>query len=242
MGTSSARRAPATRLWRRAKAAAGRYFSADSRGAPAAREVAARYLAALGEDGGATPAGALAAFRLTRRVAQNLGAFCCRAVSQGWPAALEDLGLQKLAGSDPATLAPFLYAALEAQGGGLEQAVVHTALMGIWPNLPPNPDASLEAAGLVPRFLTAALHLRLLLDLGESLETAAPEVFSLRQAQAELADCLERAAEIPHLPAAPLTPADWLGLPGWTWVTHRLQGLILNLTGPTIGTNFSAKI
>ena len=48
MGTSSARRAPTTRRWRLAKAAATRYLSPESGGAVDAREVAARYVAALG--------------------------------------------------------------------------------------------------------------------------------------------------------------------------------------------------
>ncbi len=140
MGTSSARRAPTTRLWRLAKAAATRYLSPESGGAVDAREVAARYVAALGEGGGPGPAGALAAFRQTRRAAQNLGAFCCQADSRGWPAALEDWGWQDLAGDGSEVLTPALSAALEAPGGGLEQAVAHTALMGILPNLPRAPS------------------------------------------------------------------------------------------------------
>src|SRR5208282_4316562 len=53
-------------------------------------------------EGGVPPdlAGALAAFRLTRRVAQNLGAFYCQAASRGWPAALDAWGLKEAAAAE----------------------------------------------------------------------------------------------------------------------------------------------
>ena len=53
MGTSSARRGPTTGLWRVAKGAATRYLSPGAGGEVSAREVAARYLAALAGDSGA---------------------------------------------------------------------------------------------------------------------------------------------------------------------------------------------
>ena len=65
-----------------------------SGGAVDAREVAARYVAALGEGRARVLAGALATFRLTRKVAQNLGAFWSQADSRGWPAALAAWGLR----------------------------------------------------------------------------------------------------------------------------------------------------
>ena len=52
MGTSSARRGPTTGLWRAAKGAATRYLSPAAGGEVSAREVAARYLAALAETPG----------------------------------------------------------------------------------------------------------------------------------------------------------------------------------------------
>jgi hypothetical protein len=231
MGTSSARRAPTTRLWRLAKAAATRYLAPESGGVVDAREVAASYVAALGAGGGPGPAGALAAFRQTRRAAQNLGAFCCRADSLGWPAALEDWGWQDLAGYGSEVLTPALSAALEAPGGGLEQAVAHAALMGILPKLPRAPGQGEGPDRQVRRFLVEAFGLRLALDLGESLEAAAPGIPSLRQGLTGLGAWIERAAILPNLPPAPLTPEEWLGLPGWTWVSSLLTGLILNLAG-----------
>ena len=128
-------------------------------------------------------------------------------------------------------LTPALGAALEAPGGGLEQAVAHTALLGILPKLPMASSQGEEPARQVRRFLVKAFGLRLTLDLGESLEAAAPGISSLRQGLTGLTAWIDRAARLPNLPPAPLTPEDWLGLPGWTWVSSLLTGLILNLAG-----------
>ncbi|MFI5331598.1 MAG: hypothetical protein ACHQ2F_11300, partial [Desulfobaccales bacterium] len=226
----SARRAPTTRLWRLAKAAATRYLSPENSGTVAAREVVAGYVAALAAGGGPGPAGALAAFRQTRRTAQNLGAFCCQADSRGWLAALEDWGWQALGAGSEVPI-PALSAALEAPGGGLEQAVAHTALMGILPKLPRASSQGEEPARLVRSFLVEAFGLRLALDLGESLEAAAPGISSLRQGLTGLAAWIDRAAILPNLPPAPLTPEEWLGLPGWIWVSSLMTELILNLAG-----------
>ena len=255
MGTSSARRGPTGPFWRLAKRAASRYLSPGTAGRVAAREVAARYVAALGE-GGAPPdlAGALAAFRLTRRVAQNLGAFYCQAASRGWPAALDAWGLKEAAGEEVMEVpAHSLSAALEIPGGGLEQAVAHTALVGLLLQLPPGgrgggvfvavPVPVPEAARLVRRFLGDAFYLRLLLDLGESLEAAAAGFSPLRQGSIEISRWIEQAAADPSPAAPPLrSPEDWLGLPGWTWVTGMLQGLLLHLRDRGIPQNFSGKI
>lgn len=235
MGTSSARRGPTTRLWRLAKGAATRYLSPDSAAAVEAREVAARYVAALGEAGGPGPAGALAAFRLTRKVAQNLGAFGCQADSEGWPAALGALGLQDLS-HKPETLAHSLAAILGEAGEGLEEAVAHTALVGVLLKLPePGSSASTpEAAQLVGGFLADAFCARLTLDLGESLEAAAPGFVPLRQGLAEIAACLSLAVETGRPQTSPpLTPTEWQGLPGWTWVTEMMAALLSRLTFPT---------
>lgn len=232
MGTSSARRAPTTRLWRLAKVAATRYLSPESAGAVEAREVAARYVAALGKGGGPGPAGALAAFRLTRRVAQNLGAFCCRVNSHGWPAALNDWGLKALADDESGAWAHSLSTALGTPDGGLEQAVTHTALVGLWLDWSPAPGPLAEVASSVRRFLVQAFHLRLALDLGESLEAAAASLPLNRQGLEELAAWIDQAAPASLTSAAPSTPEDWQGLPGWTWVTNLLAGLITRLADP----------
>ncbi len=234
MGTSSARRGPAGRLWRQARGAATRYLSPETAGAVTAREVSARYVAALGEAGDPGLAGALAAWGLTRRVAQNLGAFGCQVASQGWPAALSAWGLQ-----DPAagsgTAAPALAAALGTAGGGLEPAVAHTALVGVLLQLrePGSSAAAVDAARLGQRFLADAFLARLTLDLGASLEAAAAGFGPLRQGLREIAACIHQAMQTDGLPApTPLTPEAWLGLPGWTWVTRVLEGLLLQLAAP----------
>ncbi|MGP8049101.1 MAG: hypothetical protein ACLPYB_00695 [Desulfobaccales bacterium] len=254
MGTSSARRGPTGPLWRLAKRAASLYLAPGAGGRVAAREVAARYVAAL-EAGGLPPdpAGALAAFRLTRRVAQNLGAFYCQSASRGWPAALDAWGLKAAAGEEITEVsAHSLSAALELPGGGLEQAVAHTALVGLLLQQPPGgrgagnfialPVPVPEAARLVRRFLGEAFCLRLLLDLGESLEAAAPGFSPLRQGATEISRWIERAAAGSSLAAPPLkSPEDWLGLPGWTWVTGMLQGLLLHLRDQGFPQNFPEK-
>ncbi|MCX5888826.1 MAG: hypothetical protein NTY36_05165 [Deltaproteobacteria bacterium] len=242
MGTSSARRGPTGRLWRLAKGAATRYLSPGSAAAVAAREVAARYVAALGEAGKPGPAGALAAFRLTRKVAQNLGAFGCQVDSEGWPAALGAWGLKELAG-EPETLAQALSAALEVAGGGLEPAVAHTALVGVLLELrEPGPSVPTPGAlWLVERFLSNAFHLRLTLDLGESLEAAAPGFVPLRQGLEEIAACIALAVETGRpQTSAPLTPAEWLGLPGWTWVTDTMAALLSRLSSAPGSPDFTS--
>jgi hypothetical protein len=82
----------------------------------------------------------------------------------------------------------------------------------------------------VRRFLAQAFHLRLALDLGESLEAAAPGYSQLRQGLNGLAGCIGLAATAPQPEAAPRTPEHWLGLPGWTWVTGVLEGLMTGLS------------
>ena len=231
MGTSSARQAPTGRLWRLAKGAATRYLSPESAGTVEAREVAARYLAALGEGSGPEIANALAAFRLTRKVAQNLGAFCCQADSGGWPEARAAWGLTDWP-EEPSARAQALGIALGDGGGGLEQAVAHTALVGVWLDLPaPGAGPKPEAAMVVRRFLAAAFHLRLALDLGESMEAAAAGFSPLRQGLKEIAARVGQAVEAAQPEAAaPLLPQHWLGLPGWTWVTQLLADLLAQLS------------
>jgi len=232
MGTSSARRAPTTRLWRLAKAAATRYLSPETAGTVEARQLAARYVAALGEGGGPGLAGALASFRLTRRLAQTLGAFLGQAVSQGWPKALEEWGVPTPPEAPPETLALSLSAAFQSPDGGLEEAAAHTALTGVFLEELSHPHPHPDSAALVRRFLAQALSLRLALDLGESLEAAAPDIAQLQQGLAKIVGEIEAPAAAPLPPAPPPTPEDWQGLAGWTWVTGLLENLLLRIMDP----------
>jgi len=131
MGTSSARRAPTSRLWRRAKGAATRYLAPEAGIGLEAREVVARYLAALGEDAGAGRPGLLAGFRLTRKAGQNLGAFVGGVATQGWHAALEAWGLSGETGPPREIAAPALAGALMDAGGSLEDAVARSSLAAV---------------------------------------------------------------------------------------------------------------
>ena len=114
----------------------------------------------------------------------------------------------------PEVLTPALSAALEAPGGGLEQAVAHTALMGILPKLPRAPGQGEGPARQVRRFLVEAFGLRLALDLGESLEAAAPGISSLRQGLAGLAAWIDRAGQTPEFAARAPDPGGVAGPAG----------------------------
>jgi len=138
-----------------------------------------------------------------------------------------------LAAEGPETQAQSLSAALGVAGGGLEAAVIHTALAMVWLNLPASgpSEPAMPPSRLVRRFLAAAFHLRLALDLGESLEAAAPGFIAWRQGVGEIAAGVDLAAAAQPEAPPPLTPEHWLGLPGWTWVTAMLAGLMAELTG-----------
>ena len=240
MGTSAARRAPTTRLWRLAKGAATRYLSPEGSGGLAAREVVRRYLAAVEDSAGPGAQGSLAAFRLTRKVAQNLGAFWAQAASQGWPAALQAWGVAELETQPPDILAQGLAGALAGSYGGLETAVARAALATVlWTHLPspdlpevkPTPFIRPAATRLAQEFLAAALYMRLVLDLGEPLEAAGRDFRGLKGGLAGLRGWIEAAASV-EAAAEPPTPEHWPGLAGWLWVTQFFQALRQNLTGP----------
>jgi hypothetical protein len=233
MGTSSARRGPTTGLWRLAKGAATRYLSPEAGGEVSAQEVAARYLAALAEAPG--QGDPLAAFRFTRKAAQNLGAFWDEAAARGWEAALKERGLAGLAPGPPELLAQGLSAVLAGNGGGLEEAVVRTSLALVL--TPAVSSAHRPApARLVRQFLASAVYLRLALDLGEPLEAAAGSYGRLRAGLSRIEALMESGmAAAGDASEPPATPGHWQGLPGWTWVTEIMAGLMKNLAGEPPG-------
>jgi hypothetical protein len=227
MGTSSARRGPTTGLWRAAKGAATRYLSPGAGGEVSAREVAARYLAALAETPGQGEA--LAAFRFTRKAGQDLGALGQEVKVRGWEAVLKDRGLAPQAQGPPEMLAPGMAGVLAGSGGGLEEAVVRTALALVIREAM-QARGRPEPAQLVRQFLATSVHLRLALDLGEPLESAAGSYARLRDGLGRIKAMIEAdAATIAAKSEIPETTGHWQGLAGWTWVTDLMAGLMKNL-------------
>lgn len=230
MGTSTARRAPTTKVWRQAKTAATRYLSAESSAPVTAGEVLARYLKALKE--GPEPE-AMAPFALARRIALNLGEFCQQAVEKNLVEALAPWQPADLLTQAPGTAAHSLAAAWLQGNIGLEEAALRPALICRLaallkafresPTCRPAPEISLE----VRTFLTDALYHRLVFDLGESLEAAAPGWRTFSAGLSGLKAELHRvSAALSHETSA---PPDWQGLEGWLWVTRLLEGLLDHL-------------
>ena len=210
-----------------AKGAATRYLSPAAGGEVSAREVAARYLAALAETPGQGEA--LAAFRFTRKAAQDLGALGQEAAARRWGLALKDRGLAPLAQGPPEMLAPGVSEVVAGTGGGLEEAVVRTALALVVREAVQSQDRP-DPAQMVRQFLVTAVHLRLALDLGEPLEAAAGSSGRLRDGLSRIKAVIEAgsaAAGVP--PEPPATPGHWQGLTGWTWVTEVMAALMKNL-------------
>ena len=229
MGTSSARRPPTTWFWRRAKGAASRYLSPEGGIGLEAREVVARYLAALGEDAGSGSQGLLATFRLTRKVGQNLGAFVGEVASLGWEAALGAWGLSGAAGPPREMSAAVLAGALMEADGSLEGAVARSSLVAVLQDFAASKQA--VPVQVVRRFLTETLYQRLVLDLGEPLEAASLSFGHWRQALEGLKGWIAGAAQ--EEPQAPPTPERWRGLAGWAWVTLTLEKMLGRLQGPS---------
>jgi hypothetical protein len=214
-------------LWRSAKGAATRYLSPATAGAVSAREVAARYLAALAETPGQGEA--LAAFRITRKVAQDLGALWQEVAARGWGLALQDRGLAPLAREPAEILALGMSGVLAGSGGGLEDAVVRAALALVLRPAVHSQDRP-EPAQVVRQFLVTALHLRLALDLGEPLEAAAEDYGQLRDGLSRIKAVIEAGALAAGAPSEPpATSGHWQGFTGWTWVTEVMAGLMRNL-------------
>jgi hypothetical protein len=191
------------------------------------QEVVARYLAAVEETPGQGEP--LAAWRVTRKAGQDLGALAEEVRNVGWEAALTARGLAAAAPETPELLAQGLSELLAGSGGGLEEAVVRTSLA-----LVVRPEVKSAArpapAHLVARFLATALFLRLALDLGESLEAAAGGYERLRVGLGRIRAWIEAQSPGPGEPSEALVMAGhWQGLAGWTWVTEGLTTLMTKL-------------
>ena len=227
MGTSTARRGPGTAAWRWAKGGATRYLSPEGAAAVEAREVVRRYVAALQETGVAQGQDLLGEFRLTRKAAQSLGEFSHRAAKSGWAAALKAGGLADLAPASPEAAILGLTSAWVKEQGSLEAQVVRAALGKCLRKVFAGGTAlksRLEVSDVVRSFLAEALCQRLILDLGESLEAAAPGWPAYHQGLARLEDELQRAAAVG--PEYSPKSEQWQGLAGWLWVTEVLENIL----------------
>ena len=149
--------------------------------------------------------------------------------ARGWDAALKDRGLAPLARGPPEMLAPGVSGVLAGSGGGLEEAVVRTALALVIRQAIQSQDRP-DPAQMVRQFLVTAVHLRLALDLGEPLEAAAGSYGRLRDGLSRIKAVIEAgAAAAGAPPEPPATPGHWQGLTGWTWVTEVMAALMKNL-------------
>ena len=125
--------------------------------------------------------------------------------------------------------APGVAGVLAGNGGGLEEAVVRTALALVIREAWQSRERP-EAAQLVRQFLVTAVHLRLALDLGEPLEAAAGGFGRLRDGLGRIKALIEAgAAAAGAASERPATSGHWQGLTGWTWVTEVMAGLMENL-------------
>jgi hypothetical protein len=195
--------------------------------------VVSRYVAGLAESSAAAGRDLLGAFRLTRRAAQELGAFWETAVAGGWETALADRGLTDLAGASPEAVIPALVQSWQEEDGSLEAAVARVALGLTLEKVLPSSQVftpEVDATLLVGDFLAAALTQRLLLDLGESLEAATPDWAHLREGAAHLA--AEIAGAAAPFSEAPPKAGQWQGLAGWLWVTGRLDTILQRFQSP----------
>jgi hypothetical protein len=188
-----------------------------------AREVVARYLAALNETPGLGEH--LAVFRFTRKVGQELGALWQEIDLRGKEQVFHNRGLAPLAHGDTGMLAQGLSAALTGGGGGLEEGVVRTSLTLVLRRAVQSEGTA--PAQLVRQFLATSVYLRLALDLGEPLESAAENFNRLKYGLNQLKELIEanvQGAEGWSEP--PATPEYWQGLQGWTWVTKTMTALV----------------
>ncbi len=196
-----------------------------------AREVVRRYVAALEDTQVSQGQDLSAGFRLTRKAAQCLGEFGDAAAASGLAAVLAAWGLAEAARSSPEAAALVLAAAWVEDDGGLEAAVARSALAKALNQvlISGTDNASLpDGPSLVQAFFAHALHQRLVLDLGECLEAAAPGWTEFKAGLARLADDIS-ATGAGAVPVTPPPAGHWQGLAGWVYVTKLLEHLCQGL-------------
>jgi hypothetical protein len=192
-----------------------------------AREVVRGYVAALQETSAVQGQDLLAGFRLIRKVAQRLGELGDALAGADLPAALQASGVKKSDQLHPEEIIPCLAQAWIEEPGGLEAAVAGSALAACLNHVlksDPTPASPVDGPSLAKAFLGISLYQRLVLDLGESLEAAAPGWPAYHRGLAGLQ--AELMAGLDDLPGAPPGAGQWQGLAGWLFVTGILENLL----------------
>lgn len=227
MGTSSARKAPGGKFWRTAKITVARFAAGAEASPPKAKEVVARYLAALTADAADRKEAGGGVLPVIAETAASLGKFYRSWEQQGWETALAGLGLDAVAAGQTASM-PALLDQLAGPGGSLEEAVARAALLDHLETVlavaaAGQPTATFtapnDALSRVSHFLGLALYHNLLSDLGESLEFHAPTVSLGYQRQAELRACLSAALSA----LEPLETADL------SFSAHQLEAVLVRI-------------
>lgn len=208
MGTSSSRRAPGGRPWRRVKAFAGRYASGAA-AAPQVAEVVAHYCQALGQESPETIKGRWSA---TLATASSLAAFYQTWIHQGWSAALAGLGVEAATGDSKNWIWLTIVDRLAGSGASLAQATARAALLDHFlgwrrgpgsAELAVRPPKLAELPGRLVDYLGRALAAGLAADLGEILEYRAPTASRGHHCYLELREEIaSRLAAMPPLPDA----------------------------------------
>jgi hypothetical protein len=196
-----------------------------------AREVVRRYVAALEDTQGSQGQDLSAGFRLTRKAAQCLGEFGDAAAASGLAAALAAWGFTDEAPASPEAAVLGLSAAWVGNDGGLEAAVARSAVATCLDGVLISETGSAsrrDGPSLVQAFFALALYQRLVLDLGECLEAAAPGWPEFKAGLARLADDISATGAGAVL-VTPPPAGQWQGLAGWVYVTKLLEHLCQGL-------------
>ena len=195
MGTSSARKAPGGKFWRTAKTSMARFASGKEASPPQAKDVVAKYLAALEADFGEVSQDKEFVPTIVR-TATSLENFYRHWKQNGLEEALESLGLNKAVVQNREMIVPALLDKMVGTGDTLAEAVTRAALIDHL-NLAlssGNFNPTAKPADLDPdndfinvqTFLGLALFRKLMSDLGESLEFHAPTLVQGIERQEEI--------------------------------------------------------
>ncbi|MFP3867959.1 MAG: hypothetical protein ACLFUU_07345 [Desulfobacteraceae bacterium] len=234
MGTSTARKAPTGKFWRRAKASASRFSSSKNNGQVSAAEVVAGYVTAIKDNQAAAPI-----FPQIQQVAGNLGRFYQKLALHGLDQAWRDFGLDELIGTPMPSTLPALVDILAGPGAALEAAVARSALIEILAAGPvstkdgyfeqraakPGEPSPQTISGRIRNFLAEAVYQKLASDLGEALEAQAADSWT---GAARLQELRQSIQGILPPPDEEIEEFDlsWSDLQSRAWIEAQLQLLL----------------